>query len=72
MAKLLHLEFFRDDVKSRVATFCPLAAICPIAYALNRSTTVYITFVAMGYSVGLGRSEKSGRRRGAWWYMPPS
>jgi hypothetical protein len=48
MAELLHLEFFRGDVKSRVATFCPLFAICPIAYALNKSTKVYSTFVAIG------------------------
>jgi hypothetical protein len=48
MAKLLHLEFFRDDVKRRVTTFCPLFAICPIAYALNKSTKVYSTLVAMG------------------------
>jgi hypothetical protein len=48
MAKLLHVEFFRDDVKSRVTTFCPLFAICPIAYALNKSTKVYSTFAAIG------------------------
>jgi hypothetical protein len=72
MAELLHLEFFRGDVKSRVATFCPLFAICPIAYALNKSTKVYSTFVAIGEAAEFGSSAKSGRRRGAWWYMPPS
>jgi hypothetical protein len=40
MARLLHLKSFRDDVNSRVATFCPLSAICAIAFALKRSTRV--------------------------------
>jgi hypothetical protein len=72
MARLLHLESFRVDVNSRVTTFCPLSAICAIASALNRSTTVYSRFVARGCWAGFGRSEKSGRKRGAWWYTPPS
>jgi hypothetical protein len=67
MARLLHLKSFRDDVNSRVATFCPLSAICAMAFALKRSTSVYSRLVASGRYAGLGRSEKSGRRSGAWW-----
>jgi hypothetical protein len=72
MARLLHLESFRDDVNRRVTTFCPLSAICAIAMALRRSTTVYSRFVARGCRAEFGSSEKSGRKRGAWWYTPPS
>lgn len=71
-ARLVHLKSFLEDVNSRVATFCPLSAICPIALALRRSTTVYSRFVARGRCAGLGRSENNGSRRGAWWYTPPS
>lgn len=48
MARLLHLSSFLDDVNNRVATFCPLSAICAIAFALKRSTSVYNKFVARG------------------------
>jgi len=72
MARLLHLECFLEDVNSRVATFCPLSAICAIAFALSKSTTVYSRCVASGKAEASGRSEKSGSRRGAWWYTPPS
>jgi hypothetical protein len=66
-ARLVHLESFRDDVNSRVATFCPLSAICAMATALSRSTSVYSKLVARGWSAGLGSSANSGRKRGAWW-----
>jgi hypothetical protein len=48
MARLLHLRCLLEDVKRRVATFCPLSAICARAFALKRSTAVYSRFVAMG------------------------
>ena len=48
MARLLHLRCFLEDVKSRVTTFCPLSAICAIAFALKRSTAVYSKFAARG------------------------
>jgi hypothetical protein len=67
MARLVHLKSFRDDVNSRVTTFCPLSATCAMAPALSKSTSVYSRFVARGWSAAFGRSEKSGRKRGAWW-----
>jgi hypothetical protein len=66
-ARLVHLESFREDVNSRVATFCPLCAIWAMAAALSKSTSVYSKLVARGWSAGLGSSAKSGRKRGAWW-----
>lgn len=71
-ARLLHRRSFRDDMNNLVTTACPLSATCASALALKRSTTVYSRFVASGALDGFGRSEKSGSRTGAWWYMPPS
>jgi hypothetical protein len=67
MALLLHRRSFLEDANSLETAADPLWATCANAYALKRSTTVKTMFVASGWYDGFGSSEKSGRRRGAWW-----
>jgi hypothetical protein len=37
------------------------------AFALRMSTNMYNTYVKAGYVAELGRREKRGRSKGAWW-----
>lgn len=72
IAMLLHLLSLRGDVYSFEDTASPDSAIFMRALALNRSMMIYNAYVNVGYESESGSSEKSGRRRGAWWYTPPS
>ena len=67
MAKLLHLLSFLGEVKSFEDTASPDCAMHIKAFALNRSSIMYRRYVKAGYVAELGRREKRGKRRGAWW-----
>lgn len=72
MPAAVYLTCFRGESNNLKDDATPVSAILMSAYALNRSSIMYIMLVANGNDRASGRREKSGRSNGAWWKTPPS
>lgn len=65
--KPLHLLSLLGEVNRKDEPASPDSAIVMREFALKRSTTIYSRYVKMGQEAKLGRRDRTGSSKGAWW-----
>jgi hypothetical protein len=70
--KPLHLLPLLGEVNRKDWPASPESAMAIRELALRRSTAIYSRYVKTGQEAKLGRRERTGSSKGAWWYTPPS